>query len=150
MYADKPVFKETLWEWRAFGIRVDPNICRNILNLPIKDGKSIKMLNRYICREGRDINIKIRDEDLKVKNLHDKTLTKIIAVPLTKIYPTFSTILDINDIQENGRTQLKHFIEHHKDLKEGKYVKVAGWEGKDAAKIRISEAIRRYNRKIDV
>ena len=59
---------------------------------------------------------------------------KIIAVPLTKIDPTFSTILDINDIQENGRTQLKHFIEHHKDLEEGKYVKVAGWEGKDAAK----------------
>jgi hypothetical protein len=73
MYVDKPVFKETLWEWRAFGIRVDPNICRNILNLPIKDGKSIKMLDRYICREGCDINIKIRDEDLKVKNLHDKT-----------------------------------------------------------------------------
>ena len=72
---------------------------------------------------------------------------KIIAVPLTKIDPTFSTIIDINDIQENVRTQLKHFIEHHKDLEEGKYVKVAGWEGKDAAKIKISEAIRRYNRK---
>jgi inorganic pyrophosphatase len=35
-------------------------------------------------------------------------------------------------------------------LEEGKYVKVVGWEGKDAAKIRISVAIRRYNRKIDV
>jgi hypothetical protein len=31
------------------------------------------MLDRYICRVGCDINIKIRDEDLKVKNLHDKT-----------------------------------------------------------------------------
>ena len=72
---------------------------------------------------------------------------KIIAVPLTKIDPSFSAILDINDIQENVQTQLKHFIEHHKDLEEGKYVKVAGWEGKDAAKIKISEAIRRYNRK---
>lgn len=39
MYVDKPVFKETLWEWRAFGIKVDPNICRNILNLPVKDGR---------------------------------------------------------------------------------------------------------------
>ena len=46
---------------------------------------------------------------------------KIIAVPLTKIDPTFSTILDIKDIQENVLTQLKHFIEHHKDLEEGKY-----------------------------
>jgi len=75
---------------------------------------------------------------------------KIIAVPVTKTDPTFSTILDINDIPESVRTQLKHFIEHHKDLEEGKYVKVEGWGGKDAAKIKISEAIKRYNRKIDV
>ena len=75
---------------------------------------------------------------------------KIIAVPLTKIDPTFSTILDINDIQENVRTQLMHFIEHHKDLEEGKYVKVAAWEGKDTAKIMISEAIKRYGIRIDV
>ena len=74
---------------------------------------------------------------------------KVIAVPLTKIDPTFSTILDINDIEENVRTKLTHFIEHHKDLEEGKYVKVAGWEGKDTAKIMISEAIKRYNRRID-
>ncbi len=74
---------------------------------------------------------------------------KIIAVPLTKIDPTFSTILDINDIPENVQMQLKHFIERHKDLEEGKYVKVEGWEGKDAARIKISEGIKRCNRKTD-
>jgi len=73
MYVDNPVFKEILWEWRAFAIKVDPNICRNILNLPLKDGKSTKMLDRYICRLGYDTNIKIRDNDLKIKNLHEKS-----------------------------------------------------------------------------
>jgi inorganic pyrophosphatase len=34
-------------------------------------------------------------------------------------------------------------------LKEGKYVKLLGWEGKDAAKRMISEAIKRYNKSID-
>jgi len=29
-------------------------------------------------------------------------------------------------------------------------VKVEGWEGKDAAKIKISEGIKRYNRKFEV
>ena len=72
MYVDNPV-KEILWEWRAFAIKFDPNICRNILNLPLKDGKSTNMLDRYICRLGYDTNIKIRDKDLKLKNLHDKT-----------------------------------------------------------------------------
>jgi inorganic pyrophosphatase len=75
---------------------------------------------------------------------------KIIAVPLTKIDPLFSTILDITDVSENVRMQLKHFIEHHKDLEEGKYVKIAGWEGKDSAKLMISEAIKRYNRRVEV
>jgi hypothetical protein len=73
MYVDNPVYKEILWEWRAFAIKVDPNICRNILSLPLKDGKSTKMLDRYICRLGYDTNIKIRDKDLKLKNLHAKT-----------------------------------------------------------------------------
>src|SRR5215831_17171110 len=31
------------------------------------------MLDRYICRLGYDTNIKIRDKDLKLKNLHYKT-----------------------------------------------------------------------------
>jgi len=39
-----------------------------------------------------------------------------LIFPLAKIDPTFSAILDINDIQENVRTHLMHFIEHHKDL----------------------------------
>jgi inorganic pyrophosphatase len=75
---------------------------------------------------------------------------KIIAVPLANIDPTLSTIVDITDIQENVRTHLTHFNEHHKDLEEGKYVKLLGWEGKDAAKKMISEAIKRYNKSIDV
>ena len=49
-----------------------------------------------------------------------------LIFPLAKIDPTFSAILDINDIQENVRTHLTHFIERHKDLEEGKYVKILG------------------------
>jgi inorganic pyrophosphatase len=69
--------------------------------------------------------------------------SKIIGVPLTNI--DISTILDIEDVPENMRMQLKHFIEHHKDLEEGKYVKITGWQGKNAAVRRLSEAIERYN-----
>ena len=85
MYVDNPVFKEILWEWRAFAIKFDPNICRNILSLPLKDGKSTNMLDRYICRVGYDTNIKIRDKDLKLKNLHDKT-HKGIEQWITEVY----------------------------------------------------------------
>ena len=71
--------------------------------------------------------------------------SKIIAVPLTKIDPAFSTVEDIDDVPEYLKMQLKHFIEHHKDLeeKQGKFVKIKGWEGRDAAKLKITEAIKR-------
>jgi hypothetical protein len=51
MFEDHPRFKEMLWEWRAFSIGVDSDICRNILSLPIKDGNSIKMLERFSFAE---------------------------------------------------------------------------------------------------
>ncbi|MEO5735061.1 MAG: inorganic diphosphatase, partial [Rubrivivax sp.] len=37
---------------------------------------------------------------------------------------------------------IQHFFEHYKDLEEGKWVKVLGWEGADAAReeIRIGSA----------
>ena len=104
MYVDNPVFKEILWEWRAFAIKVDPNIYRNILDLPLKDGKSTKMLDRYICRFGYDTNIKIRDKDLKIKNLHYKThkgierwTTEVYNFPIsTAIFRNITKALNID------------------------------------------------------
>jgi inorganic pyrophosphatase len=72
--------------------------------------------------------------------------SKIIAVPIEKIDPSFSNVTDINNIAEHIRNQIKHFIEHHKDLEKGKYVKVIGWEDKEVAKKNISKATERYNR----
>jgi len=71
---------------------------------------------------------------------------KIIAVPLARIDATFSATADIADIPEQILTQLKHFVEHHKDLEEGKYVKVGGLKGKHDAENAVSEAIDLYNR----
>ena len=71
--------------------------------------------------------------------------SKIIAVPLRKIDPMFSDVIDIDDVPESIRMQLKHFIEHHKDLEEGKYVTVTDWQGKKDAERKITKAIERYN-----
>jgi inorganic pyrophosphatase len=71
--------------------------------------------------------------------------SKIIAVPLSNIDPNFSTVLDIDDVPESMKMQLEHFIEHHKDLEEGKYVTVTGWQGKKDAETKITKAIQRNN-----
>ena len=70
--------------------------------------------------------------------------SKVIAVPITKLDPSFSSVTNINSIPEHIRGQIKHFFEHYKELEKGKYVKVIGWEDKETAKKRICQAIDRY------
>jgi len=74
---------------------------------------------------------------------------KIIAVPAAKVDPSFSGVTDLNSIPEHILSQLKHFVEHHKELEQGKYVKIEGLEGKEVAKYKISEAIAKYNKNRD-
>lgn len=70
--------------------------------------------------------------------------SKVIATPLPKIDPTFTKIGDIKDLPQYVEDQIKHFFEHYKELEEGKFVKVKGWEGKDGAVKKITESIQRY------
>ena len=70
--------------------------------------------------------------------------SKVVAVPIAKLDPSFSNITSINSIPEHTRSEIKHFFEHYKELEKGKYVKVKGWEDEEIAKKRISEAIDRY------
>jgi inorganic pyrophosphatase len=65
---------------------------------------------------------------------------KIIAVPTVKIHPEFAHIQDINDVSASLKDKLKHFFERYKDLDQNKWVKVKGWEDKEAAKSIIQEA----------
>ena len=70
--------------------------------------------------------------------------SKIIAVPIKKLDPSFSSVTDINNIPEYIREQIEHFFEHYKELEKGKYVKVLGWQNKEAANKIIYDAIQRY------
>lgn len=73
--------------------------------------------------------------------------SKVIATPIPKIDPTFSEIEDVKDIPRYIQDQIKHFFEHYKELEQGKFVRVKGWEGKQAAMNKISEAIERFKAK---
>jgi len=74
--------------------------------------------------------------------------SKLIAVPISKIDPTYSKANDIKDIPEHIQNQVEHFFEHYKELEQGKFVRVKGWEGKQGAMDKILESIKRYSEKI--
>jgi inorganic pyrophosphatase len=62
---------------------------------------------------------------------------KLVAVPTEKICPMYKNIQKLEDLPELLIQQIKHFFEHYKDLEPGKWVKVTGWAGIDAAKAEV-------------
>ncbi len=72
--------------------------------------------------------------------------SKIVARPTSKIDPSFSTVNNIEDVPQHLKDQIKHFFEHYKELEKDKFVKISGWEGKESAIKKISEAIDSYKK----
>jgi len=70
---------------------------------------------------------------------------KVLAVPISKIKPVYDHVTDVDGMPDFLLDQIQHFFEHYKDLEKGKWVKVHGWEGVDAAKKEILDSIERYN-----
>ena len=71
---------------------------------------------------------------------------KLLAVPTEKILPMYADIQKMEDLNPLVTQQIQHFFEHYKDLEKGKWVKVKGWEGIDAAKKEIMSSVERYNK----
>jgi inorganic pyrophosphatase len=69
---------------------------------------------------------------------------KVLAVPTDKILPVYSQWHKPEDLNPLTLRTIAHFFEHYKDLEAGKWVKVIGWEGPEAAKQEIMQGIANY------
>jgi inorganic pyrophosphatase len=69
---------------------------------------------------------------------------KLLAVPVDKLYPPYRHIQKPEDLPEEDLARIKHFFEHYKDLEKGKWVKVKGWDGVQAAEKEIVDGAKRY------
>ena len=58
---------------------------------------------------------------------------KILAVPTEKLLPAYDRIQSLDDVNPIVLKSIEHFFENYKDLEKGKWVKVVGWDNKDAA-----------------
>jgi inorganic pyrophosphatase len=73
---------------------------------------------------------------------------KIIAVPDNRVDPEFASIATISDIPLQFRKKLEYFVNHHKDLEEGKFARFTGWGGRDLATAIIQKSMDRYQKKL--
>ena len=71
---------------------------------------------------------------------------KILAVPTDKILSIYTHWQKPEDLNPLRLKTIAHFFEHYKDLEEGKWVKILGWEGPEAAKKEVMDGIANYNR----
>ncbi len=69
---------------------------------------------------------------------------KLLAVPIDKLCNVYLKIQTPDDLPSPALDQIRHFFEHYKDLEPGKWVKVEGWSGPDAARNEIITAVARY------
>jgi inorganic pyrophosphatase len=72
--------------------------------------------------------------------------TKLIAVPHSKIDPTFDDIKSVDDLPKALLDRIKHFFEHYKELEPGKWVKVEGFKGVQFAIEEIKKGIENYKK----
>ena len=66
---------------------------------------------------------------------------KIIAVPHAKLTDLYQDIQDIEHLPALLRRQIEHFFENYKDLEDGKWVTIKGWEDQATAKKLIVSAL---------
>ena len=66
---------------------------------------------------------------------------KIVCVPHDKMHTQFTEVHEVMQLPEITRQVIEHFFTRYKDLEQGKWVKVTGWAGREAAGQVIREAL---------
>ena len=69
---------------------------------------------------------------------------KLLAVPVSKVFNGYSHIEDIGQVSPHWLERIGHFFEHYKDLEKGKWVKLDGWEGAEAARQEVRDSVQRF------
>nr|QGT50404.1 inorganic pyrophosphatase [uncultured Helicobacter sp.] len=70
---------------------------------------------------------------------------KLIAVPVSKIDPSFDKIQSLQDLPPITLDRIKNFFETYKMLEPNKWVKVKDYQDKNAAKAILDKAIKAYH-----
>jgi len=69
---------------------------------------------------------------------------KLLALPIDRLCKLYRHVTDAKEMPPLLLDQIAHFFAHYKDLEDGKWVKIEGWEGPEAARQEILDSIKRY------
>ena len=103
------------------------------------DPADVLVLTEYPMQAGSVVNCRL----IGVLIMEDESGIdeKLLAVPVSKIDPTFNEIQDIDDLPKHTLAKIKNFFETYKMLEPGKWVKVKDYQNKAAAAKILQDAI---------
>jgi len=106
------------------------------------DPADILVLTPYAMTEGcvlecRLVGVLIMEDESGIDE-------KLLALPTSKIDPSFDEIKDLEDIPKHTLAKIKNFFETYKMLEPNKWVKVQGFENKAVATKILQDAIDKY------
>ena len=106
------------------------------------DPADIMVLNDYPLQPGSVIKCRL----IGVLVMEDESGMdeKLMAVPVSKVDPTYDKIQSIDDLPQHTLNKIKNFFETYKMLEPNKWVKVKEYKGKEEAAKILEEAIKNY------
>lgn len=106
------------------------------------DPADVMILTEYQMQPGSVLNCRL----IGVLVMEDESGIdeKLLAVPTSKIDPTFDEIQDLGDIPKHTLAKIKNFFETYKMLEPNKWVKVKDFQDKAAATKILQDAIDNY------
>jgi inorganic pyrophosphatase len=69
---------------------------------------------------------------------------KLIAVPTDKLCQYYRKVETYRDLPQPLLLSIEHFFAHYKDLEEGKWVRIDGWDSIEAAHQEILDSLKRF------
>lgn len=90
----------------------------------------------------------IRARPIGILNMSDEAGqdAKLLAVPHDKLTTLYKDVKEPADLPQLLIQQIEHFFENYKDLEAGKWVKVEGWAGSEAARAEVLKAAAAYGK----
>lgn len=88
----------------------------------------------------------VRARPIGILNMSDEAGqdAKLLAVPHDKLSTLYKDIKEPEDLPALLIKQIEHFFENYKDLEAGKWVKIDGWAGSEAAFAEVEKAAAAY------
>ena len=65
-------------------------------------------------------------------------------MPVSKLCKDYDAIQSYTDLPSSITAKIAHFFTHYKDLEANKWVKVDGWDDREAAHQEIMDSIKRF------